>query len=196
MSKLLSVLALAGNKDAALLAAVDDVRDALLYAVRDGNTRNLNDTAQALRDAGAVRKDGAPAANKRGAVLTCLLTAIHAAHSAREAFTLRHAGHKGKPCAAMTADAGAAADTIAAAFEEQVTAAIAPKPKATKPVDAAPTLDAAATVEKITLTEPETAQIDVDADVFDALTAALTNAGHDAVLTALLALAVPQRMAA
>ena len=136
MSKLLSVIALYGDKSAALYAAADQVRDALVYAIRDGNTRNMTDTADAMREAGAVTKAGAYAQNKKGRILECLINAHDMGQSARVVYQSAHAGHKGRPTAAMTDHARQLAAPIVEAFEQACTVALAPQPKA-RPADTA-----------------------------------------------------------
>lgn len=141
MSKLLSVLALSGNADAAVLQAADDVRAATLQLILHGNSRNITDTADALRQAKAVTQSGEIAKNRKGAILSVLLQAHDEAQSRRNDFLRVHTGHKGKPSADMTLQAETFAAQIAEAFEVRAKAAIAPKVKAPK-ADKAPAQDA------------------------------------------------------
>lgn len=132
MSKLLSVLAVAGNKDAAILQAADDVRANASMMIAHGNARNILDTLQALREDGAVTKGGDVAKSRKGAILASLLAAHDAAQSARLTFQGMYAEHKGKPTVAMLETAGRMASGIADAFEASVKDATTPKAKAKK----------------------------------------------------------------
>ena len=149
MSKILSIIALSGSKDAAVSAAADDLRAALLYSIRDGNTRNMEDTANALRDAGAIKKDGGIASNRKGLILSMLLSAHDAGQGARAIFAAEFTGHKGKPSAAMTERARAMVSPIIEAFEDTARGEFvkAPMSKAQKEAKAQEKADAAAKAE-------------------------------------------------
>lgn len=118
--KLLSIIALSGDKSAALAAAQDEVRTNAVQVILHGNRRNFGDTAEALRAAGAVTKGGDYAANTRGDVLTALIQAEGAALSAQA--NIRPV-MKGKATPAETAMAETAAQAISDAFGDAVVTA-------------------------------------------------------------------------
>lgn len=132
MSKLLTIIALTGDKGAAVCAAADELRTALVFAVRDGNTKNVTETIDALRDAGAILKNGTIAKSKKGAILTCLLDAANASASARGVFMGEFHGHKGRPSAAMTDRARALVGAIVEVFEDSARTATTPAKRAPK----------------------------------------------------------------
>lgn len=118
--KLLSIIALSGDKAAALSAAQDEVRTNAVQVILHGNRRNFGDTAEALRAAGAVTKGGDYAANTRGDVLAALIQAEGAALSAQA--NIRPV-MKGKATPAETAMAETAAQAISDAFGDAVVTA-------------------------------------------------------------------------
>ncbi len=118
--KLLSIIALSGDKSAALAAAQDEVRTNAVQVILHGNRRNFGDTAEALRVAGAVTKGGDYAANTRGDVLAALTQAEGAALSAQA--NIRPV-MKGKATPAETAMAETAAQAISDAFGDAVVTA-------------------------------------------------------------------------
>ena len=120
MSKMLSVIALSGDKAAALAAAADEVRVNAVQVILHGNRRNFADTAEALRAAGACTKGGTYAQSGKGDTLAALASAEAAALSAQSAI---RPIMKGKADAMQTARANEAAQGIADAFEVAVTAA-------------------------------------------------------------------------
>ena len=143
MSKMLSVIALSGDKAAALAAAADEVRTNAVQVILHGNRRNFADTAEALRAAGACTKGGNYAQNGKGDTLAALVSAEAAALSAQAAV---RPIMKGKADAMQTARANEAAQGIADAFEVAVTAArearkIARSTKASTKGEAAPTAE-------------------------------------------------------
>lgn len=118
--KLLSIIALSGDKSAALAAAQDEVRTNAVQVILHGNRRNFGDTAEALRAAGAVTKAGDYASNTRGDVLAALIQAEGAALSAQA--NIRPV-MKGKATPAETAMAETAAQAISDAFGDAVVTA-------------------------------------------------------------------------
>ena len=120
MSKMLAVIALSGDKAAALAAAADEVRTNAVQVILHGNRRNFADTAEALRNAGACTKGGTYAQNSKGDTLAALISAEAAALAAQAVI---RPVMKGKADAMQATRANDAAQAIAEAFELAVVAA-------------------------------------------------------------------------
>ena len=118
--KLLSIIALSGDKSAALAAAQDEVRANAMQVILHGNRRNFGDTAEALRAEGGVTKSGNYAANTRGDVLAALIQAEAAALSAQASI---RPVMKSKVTIAESAMAETAAQAISDAFGDAITTA-------------------------------------------------------------------------
>jgi hypothetical protein len=153
MSILFSVLALTGNKGAALQSARDDFTGAAIMAIAHGNKRNLEDTATRMRKDGGVTKGGEYAKNKKGEILAAFVAACDMTTSARSAFLAAYPGHKGKPSAAMMGQATRQACTVADEFEQAVALVLTPKKK-TAPV----AQEGTAQAQEGTATAPEAPQ--------------------------------------
>lgn len=168
MSKMLTMLALAGDKGAAVYAAADELRGALLFAVRDGNTRNIADTLSALRDGdklagrpAAVTKDGTPRASKQGRILLAMIHAANAAESARAAHMAQFPSYKGKPSTEKTDAASLAVSPIIETFEAEASAALEP---ASKPANKPEGPTKAELVEQVTALSAELAKTRAERD--------------------------------
>lgn len=120
MSKMLAVIALSGDKAAALAAAADEVRINAVQVILHGNRRNFSDTAEALRNAGATTKGGNYAQNGKGDTLSALISAEAAALAAQ---AMIRPVMKGRADAVQATRANEAAQGISDAFEAAVTAA-------------------------------------------------------------------------
>ena len=139
MTILNSILALGNVKGASSAAAVQALEPALCHIMTAGNRRNVDDTAQALRDAGAVTKSGEYAANVKGDILKALIEAAESALKAQA--QVRPDGMKGRATAQEQDAARDMAETLCTAFLEAVKAAAearkasrkAPAPKPVKP---------------------------------------------------------------
>lgn len=79
-----ALLALANVKGAASAAAAAAMVADVAMFIGHGNRRNLDDTAAALREAGAVTKGGDYAVSKKGRMLRAFLDTASAAALARD----------------------------------------------------------------------------------------------------------------
>jgi colicin import membrane protein len=116
-----ALLALANVKGAASAAAAAAMTTDVAMFVGHGNRRNLDDTAAALRDAGAVTKGGEYAANKKGRMLRAFLDTAAAAALVRDEHLAAFPLVKGK---APTAEAKQAASAAAAALVDSFFVAV------------------------------------------------------------------------
>ena len=139
MAIIQSILALGNVKGASAAAAVQALEPALCHIMVAGNRRNIDDTAAALRDAGAVTKSGEFAANVKGDILQALIEAAEAAIKAQA--QVRPDGMKGRATSQEQDKARDMAEELCKAFLEAVQAAgearkasrKAPAPKPVKP---------------------------------------------------------------
>ena len=139
MAIIQSILAFGNVKGASLAAALQGLEPALCHIMAAGNRRNIDDTAQALRDAGAVTKSGEYAANGKGDILRALIEAAEAAIRAQA--EVRPDGMKGRATSQEQDKARDVAETLALAFADSVKGSAearkasrkAPAPKPVKP---------------------------------------------------------------
>lgn len=139
MAIIQSILAFGNVKGASLAAALQGLEPALCHIMTAGNRRNIDDTAQALRDAGAVTKGGEYAANVKGDILHALIDAAEAAIRAQS--EVRPDGMKGRATSQEQDKARDVAEALALAFADAVKQAAearkasrkAPAPKPVKP---------------------------------------------------------------
>lgn len=141
MAIIQSILAFGNVKGASLAAALQGLEPALCHIMTAGNSRNIGDTAQALRDAGAVTKSGEYAANGKGDILRALIEAAEAAILAQA--EVRPGGMKGRATSQEQDKARDVAEALALAFADSVKQAAearkaSRKAPAAKPVKPAP----------------------------------------------------------
>jgi len=130
---LAAILALSGDKPAAIEAAITVFQAAATARILHGSDNGLEATRAALAEKGQT-KAGAPASTDKGRRFAAFVAAQSAANAARTAFADGHKGHKGSPNAAMREEAAAAAASIAADYRAALEAVLV-KPEAARKVD-------------------------------------------------------------
>ena len=118
MAIIQSILAFGNVKGASSAAAVQALEPALCHVLTAGNRRNIDDTAQALREAGAVTRGGEFAANVKGDILKALIEAAESALKAQA--QVRPDGMKGRATAQEQDAARDMAEALCTAFLEAV----------------------------------------------------------------------------
>ncbi len=141
MAIIQSILAFGNVKGASSAAAVQALEPALCHIMTAGNRRNIDDTAQALRDAGAITKSGEYAANTKGDILKALTETVEAAIKVQA--HVRPDGMKGRATSQEQDKARAMAEELCKGFLEAVKQAAearkaSRKAPAAKPVKPAP----------------------------------------------------------